>query len=135
MTITNTGTAALQFTNWEYSCWFINSGDSEIYQPYPSPITGYPAPTVNSVQPWTLSGFGSDDLGSPSTSGYLYYLDNTWSDNWVANNAYLAGATLPPTLAPSASFTYVLWLGLGNTAPYGIPGMYYSISIPLTAIP
>jgi hypothetical protein len=128
VTITNTGTATLAFQPYGYNNWFVYANGLEIPSAdYPSVIVGYPAPTSIVNIPWTLTNFGTDTL-----STYLTYLDGSRSTNWVMDFSYTKAATLPTTLAPKATFTYNLYVGLGSNVPYGIPGRYFSLSIPLT---
>jgi hypothetical protein len=105
VTITNTGTATLTFQPFTYTI-------------------GYPSPTTTVSKSWTLANFGTDTL-----STYLTQLAG--SSNWVMDFSYTKAATLPTTLAPGATFTYNLYVGLGSNVPYGIPGCYFSLSIPL----
>jgi hypothetical protein len=133
VTIKNTGTATLAFQPCTYDIWFVDSSGTMIpftdYYLYPAIAIANPGttgPKVDINVPWTLSDFGTDNLAA-----YLVYLDTSWNTNWVADFSYLTSGTLPATLAPGATFTYHLFIGLGSDAPYGIPGMYFSLSIPL----
>jgi len=111
VTITNTGTATLTFQPFTYTI-------------------GYPSPTTTVSKSWTLANFGTDTL-----STYLTHLDGSLSTNWAMNFSYTKTATLPTTLAPGATFTYNLYVGLGSNVPYGISGCYFSLSIPLAPAP
>ena len=130
VTITNMGTATLEFQPYTYSLYFVTATGTIINPPYPAPITGYPAP-INplSAQSWTLANFGADTL-----SAYLTYLDGSRSTNWVMDFSYTGAAAFPTTLAPGATFTYNLYVGLGSNVPYGIPDCYFSLSIPLASV-
>jgi hypothetical protein len=129
VTIKNTGTCTLQFTNWNYSCYFVNATTGLPITSGPWTESPYPPYSASSGPlAWTLASFGSD-----STAAFLQYIKGTgpgigWDITWTANNSYQAGS-LPTTLAPGASFTYVLYVGLGVNVPYGIPNMYYSITV------
>ena len=130
MTITNTGTDILVFQPYTYSTYFVTSIGNIINPPYPAPITGYPSPINPSpAQSWVLANFGTYTL-----STYLSHLDGSQSTNWLMDFSYTNGPALPTTLAPGAEFTYNLYVGLGSNAPYGIPGCYFSVNIPLAAI-
>jgi hypothetical protein len=109
VTITNTGTDTLAF------------------QPFSITI-GYPSPTSTVNKPWTSANFGTDTL-----STYLSHLDV--SANWVTDFSYTGISAFPTTLAPRATFTYNLFVGLGGNVPYGIPGLYFSLNIPLSSQP
>jgi hypothetical protein len=127
VTITNTGTNTLTFQPYTYSDYFISPSGSMISPPYTSPINGYPAPTINQQEPWTITNFGTDALAT-----FLTRLSG--NANWLVDFSYTGSKTLPTTLAPGATFTYNLYVGLGSNAPYGIPGYYFSLSIPLTQV-
>jgi hypothetical protein len=127
--ITNTGTATLAFQSYTYCSYFVTATGTIINPPYPAPITGYPAPiNPSSAQPWTLTNFGTDTL-----SYYLVKLSG--SANWVKDFSYTSAPILPTTLAPGATFTYNLYIGLGANAPYGIPSNCFSLNIPLAIAP
>ena len=129
VSITNTGDAALAFQPYTYSTYFVTPTGAIINPPYPMPITGYPAPiNPSSAQPWALTNFGTDTL-----SNYVVKLSG--SANWLMDFSYTKTATLPATLAPGATFTYNLYVGLGSNVPYGIPSRYFSLSIPLALTP
>ena len=128
VTITNTGTATLEFQPYTYSLYFVTSSGTEILPSYPEPITGYPTPINPSpAQSWTLANFGTDTL-----SEYLTNLDG--SNNWVMAFSYTGTPAFPTTLPTGTSFTYNLFVGLGCNAPYGIPDCYFSLSIPLSSV-
>jgi hypothetical protein len=127
VTITNTGTETLAFQPFSYCCYFVDKCGNLISPPYSAPISGYPAP-INHQGDWSLACFGTDTLGT-----YLTYLDGSRSTNWLIDFSYTAAATLPKTLAPGATFTYNLFLGLGTNVPYGIPGYCLKLNIPLAS--
>ena len=54
--------------------------------------------------------------------------------NWEVGWGIVGGTsgTFPTTLAPTATFVYNLYIGLGCNAPSIIPNMYFSLSIPMT---
>jgi hypothetical protein len=59
----------------------------------------------------------------------------TYGTEFVTNwgMAWGDGTSAPPTtLAPSATYTYWIYIGLGVNVPYGIPNAYFSLDIPLT---
>ena len=131
VTIRNTGSTTLSFQPYAYSFYFVTGSGTMMNPPYPSPITGYPAPISIVNRPWTLANFGTDTL-----SAYISkYLAGSQSTNWVIDFSYTKAATLPATLAPGATFTYNLYVGLGSNVPYGIPNYYFSLNIPLVSTP
>jgi len=126
VTITNTGSETLAFQPFTYSCYFVDKSGVLISPPYSTPVAGYPAPIINQQKTWTLTNFGTDTLAT-----YLTYLDGSRSANWLTEFSYTGATTLPTTLVSGATFTYNLYLGLGSNVPYGLPGDYFSLSIPL----
>jgi len=127
VTIANTGTGSLQFQPFTYSLYFINPSGIMISPPYPSPITGYPAPIVSQQEPWTITAFGTDTLTT-----FLARLSG--DNNWLVDFSYTGANTLPTTLSPGGAFTYNLYVGLGCNVPYGIPREYFSLSIPIISV-
>lgn len=130
VTITNTGNIALLFTTYSLSCYFSNDNGA-----YVAPPAGYGAGynltyqmNNSNFENVTLANYTANGVTNP---GFLYYLDYLWSDNWVAWAGTALGVPVPTSLAPGASFTYTIFIGLGATAPYNLPDMYYSIEIPL----
>jgi hypothetical protein len=131
VTITNTGTTTLAFQSVTQNCYFVDSNGVMIpygnYGLFPAIATGYSAPQVNYVYAWADFAPGIVD-----TPGYLAYLDGSWNTNWVCDSSYQGlQSAFPTTLAPSATFTWYLYMGLGTNVPYEIPGCYFSVSIPL----
>lgn len=134
VTITNTGSATLQFTGYTILDQFVNSGGTAIVYTFPA-NDPYNANYVDPIKPatpytWTLTNWGTDNLAT-----FQSYLTNNalagCASTWCQDNAYTAGGSLPTTLAPGASFTYTLYTGLGAETIYGIPACHYAITITL----
>ena len=142
VTITNTGTATETFQAYTYVCEFVNA--QGVPTSWTSPIDGlHSSPKPPVVNAWTNDGFnGAAGGGVPSgttlsTPVFINELIGTGATSYNTNWEVAWGSTsvLPTTLAPGATFTYNLYVGLGSNVPYGIPGCYFSLSIPLAPAP
>lgn len=149
VTITNTGSTTLQFSEYTIVNYFTGPGTTytfpafEGYGPGPTVPVGT-APTVGALdssgQGWQHSSIDNGWTSEGSTALMVsdfntaittdtYGLINTWG----ANN-YLMGTapTVGQTLVHGATFVYYIAIGLGvDTAP-GIPNAIYTLDVPLT---
>jgi hypothetical protein len=143
VTIKNTGSATLGFTNYQYTDNFVNIYGNIIgytfpaNDPYNANYVDNPKGTYTGT--WDLgtsAGFDTDSTLSAMTTKFQTYLTSNaivgCASTWCQDNAYIG--TLPTTLAPGATFTYYIYTGLGAQTVYGIPADLYTITIPLTAM-
>jgi len=139
VTITNTGSATLAFTNYQYADNFVNSQGTIIGYIFPS-TDPYNANYVDSPKgPYSQAFSANWDIAAnvpAMTTLFQTYITNNavagCASTWCQDNAFI-GSTLPTTLAPGASFVYYIYTGLGVDTIYGIPASLYSVTIPLSA--
>lgn len=146
VTIQNTGSATLGFTNYQYTDNFVDSGGNIIGYTFPS-TDPYNANYIDNPKgpytgTWDIGTSNGFDQASPNTltamtTKFQTYLSNNaivgCASTWCQDNAYV-GTSLPTTLAPGATFVYYIYTGLGAQTVYGIPADLYTITIPLTAM-
>ena len=138
VTIKNTGSATLAFSNYEYADNFIDSQGNKISYTFPATDPHQPGYTTTIHGPYSQAFSANwDTAGSVSAMTTLFqtYIDTTvvgCASTWCQDNAFIGGS-LPTTLAPGATFVYYIYTGLGVDTIYGIPPCLYSVTIPLTA--
>jgi hypothetical protein len=139
VTIKNTGSATLAFTNYEYADNFIDSLGNKIAYTFPSNDLYQPGYTTTIHGPYSQAFSANWDTStsvSAMTTIFQNYLTNNaaagCASTWCQDNAFI-GTTLPTTLAPGATFVYYIYTGLGVDTIYGIPSCLYSVTIPLVA--
>jgi len=145
VTITNTGSTTLAFQTYSNWCLFVNPNGSPYT--YPNSYSSHPTTPVPVYNPWTFLGFnGGNGGGLSDTQTFTSATDSTnrqvFADGLIdalagGNNVNWevgwgnVGTSVPATLAPSATFVYNIYVGLGTNVPYGIPAMFFSITIPM----
>jgi hypothetical protein len=143
VTIKNTGTATLAFQPYTLNCYFLDSGGNPITSG--SWDSGNYAGTFAQQSAWTAFDTPGGALpsgalvGSSSATAFADQMVDhqsavTYGTEFVTNwgVAWGDGTAAPPaTLAPSASYTYYVYVGLGADVPYGIPNMFFSLTIPM----
>lgn len=145
VTITNTGTATLAFQPYTLNCYFLDSGGNPIKSG--SWDTGNYAGTFAKSYAWSAFDTPGGALpnnglvGSSSATAFADQMVDANSrvlygvefvTNWGV--AWGDGTAAPPlTLAPSATYTYWIYVGLGTDVPYGIPNMFFSLTVPMMA--
>ena len=149
VTITNTGSTTLQFQPYLINCYFVDAGGNRISSGPFYNNNGYSTGELNQQEPWTFAGFyGQVGGGITDTLTFTSATDSTnrqvFADNLIDGNAVgnninwevgwgtIGATSIPTTLAPSASFVYNIYIGLGTNAPYNIPNMYFSLTVPMT---
>jgi len=150
VTITNTGTTTLAFSPYTINCYFVSEpGNVRISSGPFYNNNGYSTGEFNQQAPWTNLGFNgavgggiSDSVtltNSADTTNRQVFSDNLIDGlaggnniNWEVGWGTIGTTTVPTTLAPSATFVYNIYIGLGVNVPYNIPNMYFSLSIPMT---
>jgi hypothetical protein len=138
VTITDTGQAALGFTNYQVFSEFNAAGGSYTF---PAPYKEGPVGphTVTGTWDFGPAGFNYGTTTASFLPTFISYITTNVVgdlDTWTGDNVYIGPTmTLPAMLTTGQSFSYYIYIGLGTNAPYGIPGDIYIISIPLTAMP
>jgi hypothetical protein len=142
VTIKNTGSTILQFSDYTVLCEFVDSSGNAVGYTFPvyNEYGGtYEAAKTGPVYSGIISGFW-DTAGTQSdmTTQFLTYFQPGNSagceNTWCADNA-LIGSTAPTsgqTLGNGATFVYYIYIGLGGYTAPGIPTMLYTVDIPLT---
>ncbi|AKA48256.1 hypothetical protein IX51_03095 [uncultured archaeon] len=125
VTVTNTGGTTLLLNstdnNYTYSNYFVNSQGQYINSPDQQLYgNGY----NNSSSPMNYTGFGD----APTTQQVLTLMGSSgWNINWV--NWWGSASVIPHELKHGQSFTYDLYIGLGDQAAYNIPDQYFSLNV------
>jgi len=155
VTITNTGTTTLAFAPYTISCYFVSEPGNIPITTGPFTTSPYPAYTNHYSEPWTFLGFygvvgggisdaltltsATDGPATLAGTNQQIFADNLIDANAGGNNinwevgwGTIGASTIPATLAPSATFVYNIYMGLGTNVPYNIPNMFFSLSIPMT---
>ena len=146
VTITNTGSTTLTFQSYTLNDYFLTGAGAPITSgPWD---TGVYAGVFALTNPWSdfnaaVNGGGalpqSQIVGCGSATafadqmvdGSTYATTNNFNINW--SMAWGSGTATPPaTLAPAASYTYWVYIGLGVNVPYGIPNAYFSLDVQLS---
>ena len=124
ITVTNTGSATLAVNNAGTYTITASIGGTLVYN---LPSTSLNAGEFGQdSQAQSIAYLSSSALGPNSTP---------WDSSWFANNSWNPSnpptGTMPAYLTTGQSFVWYLFIGLGDSAPYGISGFSTTITITL----